>query len=104
MLQDDFCQQIFEVLVEIFWKKSQNRFGRGQVPEGHQPSEVVQRLEQLWEKRAETRGYTLREQELCTLTYGQTHRHSHRVSYHKCGASAAGADTNLVHYTRLLVH
>lgn len=47
VLQDDFCQQVFEVLVEIFWKESQNRLSRGQVTEGHQPSEVVQSLEQL---------------------------------------------------------
>lgn len=36
--------------MEIFWKESQNRFSRGQVPEGHQPSEAVQSLEQLQDK------------------------------------------------------
>lgn len=47
MFQDDFCQQVFEALVEILRKESQNRFSRGQVAEGHQPGEAVQGLEQL---------------------------------------------------------
>lgn len=52
MFQDDFCQQVFEVLVEIFWKEGQNGLGRGQVPEGHQPGEAVQSLEQLQDRGA----------------------------------------------------
>lgn len=37
--------------MEIFWKESQNRLGRGQVTECHQPSEAVQSLEQLQDRR-----------------------------------------------------
>lgn len=51
MFQDDFCQQVFEVLVEIFRKECQNRLGRGQVSEDCHPSEAVQSLEQLQERR-----------------------------------------------------
>lgn len=47
MFQDDFCQQVFEALVEILRKESQNRLSGGQVAEGHQPGEAVQGLEQL---------------------------------------------------------
>lgn len=54
MFQDDFRQQVFEVLVEILRKESQNRLGRGQVVEGRQPGEAVQSLEQLQDRaRAE---------------------------------------------------
>lgn len=52
MLQDDFRQQVFEVLVEVFRKESQNRFCRGQVTECHQPGEAVQSPEQLQEKES----------------------------------------------------
>lgn len=51
MFQDDFCQQVFEVLVEIFRKECQNRLGRGQVSEDCHPGEAVQSLEQLQERR-----------------------------------------------------
>lgn len=51
MFQDDFCQQVFEVLVEIFRKECQNRLGRGQVLEDCHPGEAVQSLEQLQERR-----------------------------------------------------
>lgn len=54
VLQDDFRQQVFEVLVEIFRKKSQNCLSRGQITEGHQPSEVVQSLEQLQDREGST--------------------------------------------------
>ena len=51
MFQDDFCQQVFEVLVEIFRKECQNRLGRGEVTEHSQPGEAVQGLEQLRGRR-----------------------------------------------------
>lgn len=73
MLQDDFCQQVFEVLVEIFRKESQNRLSRGQVTEGHQPSEVVQSLEQLWDRRGSPAAEGQEQGgrvELCTLIPG----------------------------------
>ena len=50
MFQDDFRQQVFEVLVEIFREESQNRLGGGQVTKHHQPGEAVQSLEQLQER------------------------------------------------------
>ena len=46
VFQDDFCQQVFEVLVEIFRKECQNRLGRGQVSEDCHPSEAVTSREQ----------------------------------------------------------
>lgn len=50
MFKDDFCQQVFEVLVEVFRKESQNRLSRGQVTERRQPGEAVQGLEQLQDR------------------------------------------------------
>lgn len=47
MFQDDFCQQVFEVLVEVFRKEGPDGLSRGQVTEGCQPGEAVQSPEQL---------------------------------------------------------
>lgn len=78
MFQDDFCQQVFEVLVEIFWKESQNRVGRGQVPEGHQPSEAVQSLEQLQDKEGGgTRVHRRGRDGALHTHHRQTHHQSH---------------------------
>lgn len=51
VFQDDFCQQVFEVLVEIFRKECQNCLGGGEVTEHGQPGEAVQGLEQLRGRR-----------------------------------------------------
>ena len=51
VFQDDFCQQVFEVLVEIFRKECQNCLGRGEVAEHSQSGEAVQGLEQLRGRR-----------------------------------------------------
>lgn len=43
VFQEDFCQQIFEVLVEVFRKESQNCLSEGQITKHCQPGEAAQR-------------------------------------------------------------
>lgn len=81
VFQDDFCQQVFEVLVEIFRKESQNRLGRGQVTECRQPGEAVQSLEQLQDRRGALGGEEKwgRGQGTGLYPLPATHCHSHSM-------------------------